>query len=296
MQKATWAVANREAAAHSRDVVSTSDASPPARWRWRPHYLPWLLSLPFLTFLILPLAALVLRLPHARLLPTLQSPQVAQAVTLSMVTTLVTTLVTVCLGTPVSYLLARYRFPLRRVVDTLVDLPTVLPPAVAGVALLMAFGRRGLLGGALDAWGIQIPFSWVAVVMAQTFVASAFYVKAAALGLAGIDPELEQSAALDGASSWQVFRHVTLPLAWTALLSGAVMTWARALGEFGATIIFAGNYPGRTQTMPLAIYLGFELDLNVALTLAVILVGFSFVVLMVVKSILHREVNEGVGV
>ena len=136
----------------------------------------------------------------------------------------------------------------------------------------------------------------VAVVMAQTFVASAFYVKAAALGFASIDPELEQSAALDGASSWQVFRHVTVPLAWMALLSGAVMTWARALGEFGATIIFAGNYPGRTQTMPLAIYLGFELNLNVALTLAVILVGFSFVVLMVVKGILHREVNEGVGI
>jgi len=217
-------------------------------------------------------------------------------VTLSMITTLVTTAVTICFGTPVSYLLARHRFRFHRVVDTLVDLPAVLPPAVAGVALLMAFGRRGILGATLNAWGIHIAFTWVAVVMAQTFVASAFYVKAAALGFAGIDPELEQSAALDGASGWQVFRQVTLPLAWTALLSGAVMTWARALGEFGATIIFAGNYPGRTQTMPLAIYLGFELDLNVALTLAVILVSFSFIVLMVVKGILHREVNEGVGV
>ena len=222
---------------------------------------------------MLPLAALVLRLPPGRLIPSLSSPQVVQAVTLSLATTLVTTVVTVCFGTPVGYLLARRRFRFRRVVDTLVDLPTVLPPAVAGVGLLMAFGRRGILGGTLDAWGIQIAFTWVAVVMAQTFVASAFYVKAAALGFASIDPELEQSAALDGASSWQVFRHVTLPLASAALLSGAVMTWARALGEFGATIIFAGNYPGRTQTMPLAIYLGFELDLNVALTLAVILIA-----------------------
>lgn len=254
----------------------------------------WLLSLPFLAFLVLPLVALFLRLPPERLIPSLQSRQVVQAVTLSLITTLVTTVVTICFGTPVSYLLARHRFPFRRVVDTLVDLPTVLPPAVAGVALLMAFGRRGTWGHP-QCLGIQIAFSWVAVVMAQTFVASAFYVKAAALGFAGIDPELEQSAALDGAGSWQVFRHVTLPLAWTALLSGAVMTWARALGEFGATIIFAGNYPGRTQTMPLAIYLGFELDLNVALTLAAILIICSFLVLMLVKGFLRREVQEGVG-
>jgi molybdate transport system permease protein len=295
--EATWAAANRDvAAAHSRHAISAPDASPPAQWRWRSRHLPWLLSLPYLAFLGLPLAALFLRLPPGRLIPSLSSPQVVQAVTLSLATALVTIGVTVCFGTPVGYLLGRRRFRLRRVVDTLVDMPMVMPPAVAGVGLLMAFGRRGLLGGTLDAWGIQIPFTWVAVVMAQTFVASAFYVKAAALGFASIDPELEQSAALDGASSWQVFRHVTLPLAWTALLSGAVMTGARALGEFGATIIFAGNYPGRTQTMPLAIYLGFELDLGVALTLAVILVGFSFVVLMVVKGILHREVNEGVGI
>jgi molybdate transport system permease protein len=295
VQELPWAAGSRESVAHSRAAISAPDASPPARWRWRPRRLSWLLSLPFLAFLVLPLAALVLRLPPERLIPSLSSRQVVQAVTLSMATALATTVVTICFGTPVGYLLARRQFPFRRMVDTLVDLPTVLPPAVAGVALLMAFGRRGLLGGTLNAWGIHIAFSWVAVVMAQTFVAAAFYVKAAALGFASIDPELEQSAALEGAGSWQVFRHVTIPLAWAALLSGAVMTWARALGEFGATIIFAGNYPGRTQTMPLAIYLGFELDLNVALTLAVILVGCSFLVLMVVKGILHREVNEGVG-
>jgi molybdate transport system permease protein len=286
--------------AHSGTSIAVPVASPAdergfAAPTWRLRHLAWMLSLPFLAFLVLPLAALVLRLPPERLISSFSSRQVVQAVALSMATTTVTAVVTICLGTPVGYLLARRRFRLRQVVDTLVDLPTVLPPAVAGVALLMAFGRRGVLGSTLDAWGIHIAFSWVAVVMAQTFVASAFYVKAAALGFAGINPELEQSAALDGAGSWQVFRHVTLPLAWSALLSGAVMTWARALGEFGATMIFAGNYPGRTQTMPLAIYLGFELDLNVALTLAVILVGCSFLVLMVVKGILHREVNEGVG-
>jgi molybdate transport system permease protein len=120
-------------------------------------------------------------------------------------------------------------------------------------------------------------------------VAAPFYVKSASLGFAAVDAELEQAAAIDGASSWQAFRHVTVPLAWTAMLSGAVMTWARALGEFGATILFAGNYLGRTQTMPLAIYIGFELDLNIALTLAAILVVISFLVLFLVKGILNRE-------
>ena len=168
-----------------------------------------------------------------------------------------------------------------------------LPPAVAGVALLMAFGRRGLLGGYLEFLGLDIAFTQFAVILAQTFVAAPFYVKAAILGFSNIEPELEQAAALDGAGHGQVFRFITIPLSWTALLSGMVMTWARALGEFGATIIFAGNYPGRTQTMPLAIYLGFEMDLDVALTLAVILVGLSFMILMVVKGFLHHEVRQG---
>jgi molybdate transport system permease protein len=127
--------------------------------------------------------------------------------------------------------------------------------------------------------------------MAQIFIAAPFYIKAAKLGFANISWELEQAAGLDGANPWQVFRFVIAPLAWASLLGGSVMTWARAMGEFGATIIFAGNFPGRTQTMPLAIYLGFELDLEVALTLSVILVGFSFLVLMMVKGILQREVT-----
>jgi molybdate transport system permease protein len=176
------------------------------------------------------------------------------------------------------------------VIDTLIDLPTVLPPAVAGVALLVAFGRRGILGGLLGALHIDLAFTTTAVILAQTFIAAPFYVKAAVLGFSGIDPELEQAAGLDGANSWQIFRYVIVPLSWTALLSGSVMTWARALGEFGATIIFAGNFPGRTQTMPLAIYIGFELNLDVALTLSVILIGFSFLALMLVKGVFGREV------
>lgn len=251
----------------------------------------WLLSVPLLLFLTLPLVALILRTPPSELLANLGEGQVIQAVSLSLLTTFITLAVTLVFGTPVAYLLARYDFPLRRAVDTLLDLPTVLPPSVAGVALLMAFGRRGIVGEWLEIWGIHIAFTQAAVVLAQTFVAAPFYVKAAMLGFASVDRDMEQAAALDGASSGQVFRFITLPLSWAALLSGAVMTWARALGEFGATIIFAGNYPGRTQTMPLAIYIGFELDLDVALTLSVILVGCSFLVLMIVKSLLQRELD-----
>jgi len=167
----------------------------------------------------------------------------------------------------------------------------VLPPAVAGVALLMAFGRRGLFGPLLATAGISLPFTFAAVVLAQTFVAAPFYVKAAAIGFAGIDPEFRQAAALDGASRWQIFRFITLPLSWRALISGSVMTWARALGEFGATILFAGNFQGSTQTMPLAIYVGFETDINVAVTLSIILVCFSFLTLMIVKRILHHRLE-----
>ena len=198
-------------------------------------------------------------------------------------------------GTPVAYLLSQRHFRFYHVVDTIIDLPTVLPPSVAGVALLMAFGRRGLFGAWLTAMGISIPFTVIAVIMAQTFIAAPLYVKAATIGFGSIDSELRQAAALDGANRWQIFRYVDLPLSWMALLSGSVMTWARAMGEFGATIIFAGNYPGRTQTMPLAIYIGFEIDLNVALTLAVILICFSFLTLLIVKGVLHRRLAANLG-
>src|SRR5690606_11319808 len=158
--------------------------------------------------------------------------------------------------TPLAYLMGRHQYRYKKLLDTLIDLPTVLPPAVAGVALLMTLGRRGLIGGWLDDLGIEVAFTTAAVVIAQIFIAAPFYVRSAARGFAGIDPEIGQAAQLDGASGWQVFRYVILPLSRFALLSGAMMSWARALGEFGATMIFAGNFPGRTQTMPTAIYLG----------------------------------------
>jgi molybdate transport system permease protein len=251
-----------------------------------------LLALPLVLFITLPILAIFLRTSLADLLENLNHTQVVKAVNLSLLTSLITTAVTWVVGTPVAYLLAQRRFRFHRLLDTLIDLPTVLPPAVAGVALLMAFGRRGLFGGWLESLDINIPFTMPAVVIAQTFIASPFYIKAAALGFGAIDPELKQAASLDGASRAQIFRHITLPLSWTALLSGSVMTWARALGEFGATIIFAGNFPGRTQTMPLAIYVGFEIDQNVALTLAIILISFSFLTLLIIKGILYNRLDS----
>ncbi len=184
-----------------------------------------------LVFLALPLAALIYRAAPGEIWRNLAMPQVRQAITLSLSTTLISTALIVIFGTPLAYLLAKGRIPLRQVVDSLVDLPAVLPPAVAGVALLITFGRRGVLGGFLAEWDIYIAFTSVAVVMAQVFVASPFFIKAATAGFAAIDPELEQAAALDGADGWQIFRHVTAPLAWNGMVGGAVMAWARALGR-----------------------------------------------------------------
>lgn len=253
----------------------------------------WLLVLPMLAFLVLPLLALVLRISPPSVIEHLANAQVAQAISLSLTTTLVSTAVALLAGTPLAYLLARRDFPGRAALDTLIDLPMVLPPSVAGIALLMAFGRRGLLGSYLNEFGFSVAFTETAVVLAQIFVAAPFFIKSAIAGFGGVDQDLEQAAALDGASGRQIFRYITLPLAGPVLFGGTVMTWARALGEFGATIIFAGNFPGRTQTMPLAIYIGFELDLDVALTLAVILLTISFLVLFIVKGVLRQRFAAG---
>ncbi len=254
----------------------------------------WKLSaLPLLLFIAIPILSIFLRSSITDVIHNLDERQVLQAIGLSLSTSLVSTLLTLLFGTPVAYLLATRHFRGYHLVDTLIDLPTVLPPSVAGVALLMAFGRKGLIGGFLANMGITIPFTFIAVVMAQLFIASPLYVKAATIGFAGIDKQLKQSAELDGASRWQIFRYIVVPLSGKALLSGSVMTWARALGEFGATIIFAGNYPGQTQTMPLAIYIGFEINLDVAITLAIILISFSFLTLILVKGFLNTRMDAG---
>ncbi|MGW8226969.1 MAG: ABC transporter permease [Anaerolineales bacterium] len=247
------------------------------------------LSVPMLIFLSLPILALFLRISPANLVQNLRQAEVLQAIGLSLGTTMISTLIIIIAGTPVAYAHARGQFRFSRLVDTLIDLPLVLPPAVAGVALLMTFGRRGILGGFLADLGLHIAFTTTAVIIVQVFVAAPFYIKSASLGFSGIDQELELSAALDGANTAQIFRFLTIPLSWSALLGGGVMSWARALGEFGATIIFAGNFPGRTQTMPLAIYIGFEMDLDIALTLSVILIMLSFLALFIAKYVLNRD-------
>lgn len=249
------------------------------------------LAIPLILYIIIPLIALITQVPFDEFVDIVNGGQVMQAVTLSLVTCTISTIITILAGTPLAYSLSRKRTRLATVIDTIIDLPTVLPPAVAGVALLIAFGRRGLIGSYLAEAGLAIPFTQIAVIMAQTFVASPFYVKAAVIGFSNVNRELLEAASLDGANSWQSFQAITLPLAGFSILSGAVMTWARALGEFGATIIFAGNFPGRTQTMPLAIYVGFELELKTALTLSLILICFSFFTLISVKTLLNRFVE-----
>lgn len=238
-----------------------------------------------IAFLALPVAALVWRSATAgRWFEALAGPRVGQALALTLTTTLTSLFLTVLLGTPLAYLLARYRFRGRGMLEMLVDLPMVLPPAVAGLALLMAYGRRGPVGGLLETAGVDLAFTTAAVVFAQCFVSVPLYVRAARAGFADIDPELEEIAETLGASKLGVFRYVTVPLAFPGLFCGAVMAWARALGEFGATIMFAGNFPGRTQTMPLAVYTALESELSEALALAVLLLALSTVVLAVLAA------------
>ncbi len=246
-------------------------------------------SIPLVLFLVLPCIALIVKAVSVDPLAGIVQPEVADAVLLSLTTTAITTFITLLFGTPVAYLIARKNFRGKNALSTLIDLPVVLPPAVAGIALLMAFGRRGLLGGFLTSMDIEVAFTRAAVICAQLFVSSPLYVRSAAAGFANVNRELEQISMIDGASAWQAFRKVTLPLSFPTLLGGVVLTWARALGEFGATIIFAGNFPGKTQTMPLAIYLGLEIDMRTALSLSLILLIISFVVLFVVRRLLHQR-------
>ena len=244
------------------------------------------LALLLLGFIVVPLVALVLHTTPTTLLASLQQPAAQSALLLSLETTGITLLATLTLGTPAAYLLARRRFPGKRLLDSLVDLPIVVPPAVAGVALLIAFGRQGFLAPLLDTLGIHLSFSTAAVVLAQLFVACPFYVRAARAGFLAVDRGLEDASATLGYGGWGTFRRITVPLALPSLIGGAVLTWARALGEFGATIMFAGNLMGVTQTMPLAVYLGLESgDLDGAVSLSVLLVLASLIVLLVVRLI-----------
>jgi len=221
----------------------------------------------------------------------MRSPVALQALALSARTTAISMTIIVLVGTPAAYVLSRFGFPGKRLVDTLVDIPAVLPPSAAGIALLLAFGRLGLLGHHLSAFGLTLSFTTAAVIMAELFVATHFYVRQAAVGFSNVDRDIEEAALVDGARPVGAFMRVTVPLAFPALLAGAVTAWARALGEFGGTIIFAGNVEGVTQTMPLAIYTTFESDLNAAVALSVLVLGFAFVVILTTRA-LTRRVSE----
>ncbi len=255
------------------------------RQRWGERGVAFLAAL-FALFLGLPVVALILRaLVDGSLQIAIASRAVLDALQLSLLTSALSLVVTIALGLPLAFVLARRQFPGKGFVEAIVDVPIVLPPAVAGLALLLILGRRGLLGGPLELLGVSVPFTTIAVVVAQTFVSAPFFVRSARNGIAGVDHDTEDAARVDGASERQVFQSVTIPLAGTALAAGLVMSWARALGEFGATIMFAGNVEGRTQTLPLAVYAEFTGgNLDASIAAAAILVLAALGVLLAVRA------------
>jgi molybdate transport system permease protein len=256
-------------------------------------HLVWLFIIPsaiLLALFVLPLFAVFVRSIDADFFHNAFSEQAFKALRLSLLTSSMTTMITIVLGTPLAYILARWSFRLKPWIELFIDLPIVLPPSVAGLALLIAFGRRGVFGSALSFLGISLPFTTAAVVLAQIFVAAPLYVRSARIGFAHVEKQLEEAAHVEGANQWQLFYEVMFPLAGRALFSGAILTWTRALGEFGATILFAGNLEGVTQTMPMAIYLGFERNLGIALALSTVLVFVSFFLLLVTRRLEnHRD-------
>jgi molybdate transport system permease protein len=245
--------------------------------------LPVVLVLPAvvgLAFLLVPLAGLLVEAPWATLPAQLFSEEVGQALRLSLLCASLATIVCLVLGVPLAWLLARGDLPGRGLLRALVTVPLVLPPVVGGVALLLVLGRRGLVGQYLDQWfGVSLPFTTAGVVLAEAFVAMPFLVISVEGALRAADPRYEEAAATLGASRWLTFRRVTLPSVMPGVVAGTVLCWARALGEFGATITFAGNFPGRTTTMPLAVYLALETDPDAAIVLSIVLLLVSVAVL-----------------
>jgi molybdate transport system permease protein len=244
--------------------------------------LPGLLGL---AFLVLPLVALLVRAPWSTLWVRLREPGLLDALRLSVQTATIATLVCLLAGVPLAWLLARVTFAGRRFVRAMITVPLVLPPVVGGVALLLLLGRRGLVGAWLyDQFGVTIPFSTTAVVIAEAFVAMPFLVLAVEGALRGADARYEEAAATLGAGRWLTFRRVTLPMVAPGIAAGTVLCWARALGEFGATITFAGNFPGVTQTMPLKVYITLERDLDSAVVLSLVLLAVSVAILIALRD------------
>lgn len=242
-----------------------------------------LLALPLLLFLAVPVAILLARTTPRAIAGALRERETIGALALSLGTTTVSLAVCAALGTPLALWLARGQSRLGAIVETIVDLPTVLPPSVAGLALLLTFGRTGPVGAWLHATGIGLAFTPVAVVLAQVFVSAPYFVRSARAGFASVDREMLDAALAHGATPAAALRRVVLPLAAPSLGAGAAMCWGRAVGEFGATLLFAGSFPGRTRTMPLAVYLGLESGLDRALVLSAILVALALLVLVMVR-------------
>ncbi|SDN76599.1 molybdate transport system permease protein [Klenkia soli] len=236
-------------------------------------------------FLVLPLLGLLIRAPWSDLWPQLTQPQVGQALRLSLVSATLATLVSLVLGVPIAWVLARSTLPGRSVLRALVTVPLVLPPVVGGVALFLVLGRQGILGRYLyEEFDYTIPFTTTAVVIAETFVAMPFLVISVEGALRAADARFEDAAATLGANRWTTFRRVTLPLVAPGVAAGAVLCWARALGEFGATITFAGNFPGTTQTMPLAVYLALQSNPEGAIVLSLVLLFVSLATLLLLRD------------
>jgi len=243
-------------------------------------------------FVSLPLVSLVVWTVDKGAWQAVASPVAVDALLLSVRTTGMTMAVLLLVGTPAAYVLARADFRGSRVINTLIDIPVVLPPSAAGIALLLAFGRLGLVGQYLNVFGITLSFTTAAVVMAEVFVAAPFYIRQAATGFSAVDQTVEEAALVDGAGRSTVFFKVTVPLAFPALVAGALTAWARALGEFGATIIFAGSFRGVTQTIPLAIFAEFHRDLDAAVALSVLVLGFAFVVILAVRYLTTKSTGD----
>ncbi len=241
-----------------------------------------------LLYILLPVVSVFLKISPGGAVASLGDPVVIDALKLSLYTTMASLVIVAVVGTPIAYVNARYSYRGKELVDTIVDLPVVMPPAVAGLALLMAFGRRGVLGQYFDLLGVSVAFSTMAVIMAQVFVASPFYIRQARTSFEDVDRSFESAARTLGASPLCTFFYVTVPIAMNGLVSGAILSWARALGEFGATIMFAGNFQGRTQTMPLAIYTAMQGDIDSSLLLSIMLVAISFTVIAAVKMLTRR--------
>ena len=243
-------------------------------------------------FISLPMISLILWTVSENAWYAIAAPEAREALFLSVRTTATSMLVIITVGTPAAYVLARTEFRGKRALDSLIDIPAVLPPSAAGIALLLTFGRLGLVGQYLDVLGITVSFTTAAVVIAEVFVAAHFYVRQAAVGFARVRRDVEEAAMVDGAGRFSVFFRVTVPLALPAIVAGAVMAWARALGEFGGTIIFAGSFPGVTQTIPLAIFAARESNFDAAVALSVMVLAFAFTVILVARFLLGRAAES----